>query len=184
MLLWFASRAAGLVTLVLLTGTVVLGVSNAMRFVPPGWPRFVLALLHRNLALLTIAFLALHVTTAVMDGYVDIAWLAVVVPFASGYEPFWVGLGTIAADLLIVLVVTSLLRTRIGLRAWRALHWTAYSAWPVAVAHGLGVGGIDSRTPWILALTFGCIAASAAAVAWRLLARQRVPPTAAEGSRW
>ena len=184
MLLWFASRAAGLVTLVLLTGTVVLGVSNAVQFVPPGWPRFVLALLHRNLALLTIAFLALHVTTAITDGYVDIGWLAVVVPFASGYEPFWVGLGTIAADLLAALVVTSLLRTRIGPRAWRALHWTAYATWPVAVAHGLGMGGIDSRTPWILALTFGCVAAAAAAVAWRLLARHRLPATTAGAPRW
>jgi DMSO/TMAO reductase YedYZ heme-binding membrane subunit len=174
MALWFASRAAGLIAQALLTGTVVLGVSGAVRFAAPGWPRFVLALLHRNLALLTVVFVVLHVSTAVLDGYADIQWIDTVVPFVSGYEPFWLGLGVVAAELLLALVVTSLLRLRIGLRTWRAVHWAAYVSWPVAVIHGLGIGGQDSRTPWILALTIGCIALVVAAVGWRLRAVDRV----------
>jgi methionine sulfoxide reductase heme-binding subunit len=174
MALWFASRAAGLLALVLLTGTVLLGVSGAVQFASPGWPRFVLALLHRNLALLTVLFVVLHVVTAVLDGYAGIRWIDTVVPFVSGYEPFWLGLGVVAAELLVALVVTSLLRSRVGLRTWRAVHWAAYLSWPVAVVHGLGIGGQDSRTPWILALTLGCVALLLTAAAWRLRPSQRL----------
>ena len=64
----------------------------------------------------------------------------VVVPFVGAYRPFWLGLGALALDLLAALIVTSLLRARIGLRAWRAVHWVAYACWPVALVHGLGTG--------------------------------------------
>ncbi|GAA1262834.1 ferric reductase-like transmembrane domain-containing protein [Pseudonocardia aurantiaca] len=170
MAFWFASRAAGVLALVLLTGTVVIGVSGAVRYASPRWPRFVLALLHRNLALLTVAFLVLHVSTAVLDGYAGIRWIDTVVPFVSGYEPFWLGLGVVAAELFLAMVVTSLLRPWVGLRTWRAVHWAAYVSWPVAVIHGLGIGGQDTRTPWILALTLGCVALLLGAAGWRLRA--------------
>ncbi len=65
-LLWYTTRGAGAVTLVLLTAVVVLGVLSVLRFEAPGWPRFLTAGLHRNLALATVAFLALHVVTAVV----------------------------------------------------------------------------------------------------------------------
>jgi sulfoxide reductase heme-binding subunit YedZ len=184
MALWFAGRAAGLVTLVLLTASVLLGIGTAGRTAPAGWPRFVVALVHRNLALLTVAFLALHVATSVLDGYVDIGWLAVVVPFTSAYEPFWLGLGAVALDLLLALVVTSLLRMRIGPRAWRAVHWAAYGAWPIAVVHGLGAGGADTRTPWILALTLGSVGHVAAAGVWRLGGLRAAAGERAEVGGW
>jgi methionine sulfoxide reductase heme-binding subunit len=69
-----------------------------------------------------------------------------VVPFISGYQTFWLGLGVVAIELLLALVVTSLLRTRIGRRAWRTVHWACYACWPIAVIHGLGIGGHDTRT--------------------------------------
>jgi methionine sulfoxide reductase heme-binding subunit len=144
-----------------------------VQFASPGWPRFVLAVLHRNLALLTVAFLVLHVATAVLDGYAGIRWIDTVVPFISAYEPFWLGLGVVAAELLLAMVVTSLLRARVGLRSWRAVHWAAYLSWPVAVIHGLGIGGQDSRTPWILTLTVACVVLFLAAVAWRLRPARR-----------
>jgi sulfoxide reductase heme-binding subunit YedZ len=157
-LLWYVSRASGLVALLLLTGTMLLGITGVMRFTAPGWPRFVLAHLHRNLALLTLAFLAVHVSTAVIDPYAGISWIDTVVPFISSYQTFWLGLGVVAIELLLALIVTSLLRTRIGLRAWRTVHWAGYAGWPIAVIHGLGIGGQDTRTPWMLAPTLGCIA--------------------------
>lgn len=170
MLLWYASRAAGLLALVLLSATVLLGITGAMRVSAPRWPRFVLAHLHRNLALLTVAFLTTHITTAVIDPYVNISWIDVVVPFTSSYQPFWLGLGAVALELLLALIVTSLLRTRIGLHTWRAVHWASYACWPVAVIHGLGIGGHDTRTPWILALTLACVALVSGGLAWRILA--------------
>lgn len=173
MWLWYASRATGLVSLVLLTGTVLLGVSGVARLGTPAWPRFAVALLHRNLSLLVLAFLAVHVGTVVLEGlsptsWTGIGWIDAVVPFVAGYEPFWLGLGTVALDLLLALIATSLLRARLGLRAWRIVHMGAYACWPLAVAHGLGVGGSDSTTGWILGLTLACVAAVGGAVLWRI----------------
>ncbi|MFR9804567.1 ferric reductase-like transmembrane domain-containing protein [Pseudonocardia sp. RS010] len=165
---WYASRGAGLVSLVLLTVTLLLGISGVGRAATDRWPRFALARLHRNLALLAVAFVGTHVLTAVLDGYVDIAWLDVVVPFGAGYEPFWLGLGTVALDLLAALIVTSLLRARLGLRTWRLVHLTAYACWSLAVVHGLGIGGADSTTGWVLAVTLGCVALVVAGLVWRV----------------
>ena len=64
------------------------------------------------------------------------------------------------------MIVTSLLRARIGLRAWRTVHWVAYASWPIAVAHGLGMG--TDASGWLLWLTIGCAALVAVAVALRL----------------
>jgi len=164
--LWYATRAAGLVTLVLLTASIVLGVLNAGRFVSTRWPRFLVQGLHKNLSLLALAFLALHVGTTVIDTYTSIGLQDAVVPFLSPYKRWWLGLGAIASDLMITLALTSLVRQRIGPRAWRAIHWAGYLCWPVAIAHGLGTGTDHART-WVLALTIGCIAAVLASVGYR-----------------
>jgi predicted ferric reductase len=164
---WYASRGAGLVSLVLLTVTLLLGISGVARVATARWPRFALAQLHRNLSLLAVAFVAAHVLTAVLDGYVDIGWVDVVVPFGAGYEPFWLGLGAVALDLFAAMVVTSVLRARLALRTWRVVHLAAYACWPLAVTHGLGIGGIDSTTGWVLAVTLSCIAAVTVGLVWR-----------------
>lgn len=166
--LWYASRATGMLALVLLTGTVVLGTLTAGRVSSTTWPRFAVAALHRNLSLLTLTFVAVHVATAVVDGYAGIAWLDTVIPFVSVYHPFWLGLGATAFDLLLALVVSSLLRTRISPRLWRAVHWAAYACWPVALVHGFGIGAGDTRSGWGLAVVLLCLAAVAVAVLMRV----------------
>lgn len=166
--LWYATRAAGLVTLVLLTASLVLGILNAGRFASRRWPRFVVQGLHRNLSLLALGCLALHVGTTVIDTYVSIGLQSAFIPFLSGYKRWWLGLGAIAADLMLVLVITSLLRQRIKPRLWRAIHWAGYLCWPVAIAHGLGTG-TDHGTTWVLGLTFGCIGAVVCSVTYRLV---------------
>jgi sulfoxide reductase heme-binding subunit YedZ len=166
--LWYTARATGMVALLLLTASVLLGILGPLRAATPRWPRFTLTLLHRNVALLTAAFLVVHVASSVVDSYAGIGWLDAIVPFGSVYRPFWLGLGAIALDLLAALVVTSLVRTRLGLRAWRAVHWTAYLVWPLAVLHGLGAG-TDARGGWTLLVTLGCLAAVVAAASTRLL---------------
>jgi len=165
--LWYATRATGVVALILLTVTVVLGIAGTARFATPRWPRVVTSGLHRNVALLAVAFVGVHIVTTVLDSYASIGWLAAVVPFSSAYRPLWLSLGTISFDLLLAVVVTSLLRARLGYRGWRIVHWLVYVAWPVALWHGLGTG-TDSRLPWLLALDAAAVAAVAAAVWWRL----------------
>jgi hypothetical protein len=156
--LWYLTRGAGAVALLLLTASVVLGVVHADRRRLPGSGRLLVESLHRTISLLVLAVLAVHVATSVLDTYAPIRLLDAVVPFASAYRPLWVGLGALALDLLLALTLTSVLRGRLGFRSWRAIHWLAYACWPVAVAHGLGSGS-DARSGWMLALTLGCVAA-------------------------
>ena len=136
--LWYASRATGVVTLVLLTAVVILGMLVNRQGRLPGLPRFAVTGLHRNISLLSVAFLAIHVLTAIADPYVTIGLAVTVIPFTAGYKPLWLGLGALSLDLAAALIVTSLARARMGRRAWRAIHWAAYAAWPLAVAHSLG----------------------------------------------
>ncbi|HEY2372149.1 MAG TPA: ferric reductase-like transmembrane domain-containing protein [Gaiellaceae bacterium] len=165
--LWFVTRGAGIVSLLLLTAVVVLGVAGATRWRNARWPRFVVAGLHRNLTLLALALIAIHVITTVTDGYAPISFVSAVLPFTSPYRPLWLGLGAIAFDLLLALTVTSLLRMRIGYRTWRALHWFAYASWPIALVHALGTGS-DARMSWLQLVAAVCVAAVAAAVLWRV----------------
>jgi len=167
--LWFASRATGLIALALLTGTVVLGVLTSVRFASPAWPRFVTVGLHRSISLLTMAFTGLHVLTTVTDPFASISPVSVAVPFTSDYRRVWLGFGAVAFDLLVAVLVTSLLRTRLSPRAWRAVHWAGYACWPVALVHGLGTG-TDGAARWVLAVTAACALAVAVVVAWRLVA--------------
>lgn len=164
---WYLSRGAGAVTLVGLTATVVLGIVDVRRVAAPRWPRFVLDALHRDVALVSLALLAVHVATAVIDSFAPIALLDAVIPFGSRYRPLWLGFGALAFDLLLVLTLTSVLRRRLGYRAWRGVHWAAYACWPLALVHGLGTGS-DIRLVWMAALTAVCAAAVLAAVAWRV----------------
>ena len=167
---WFITRGSGLVTLILLTLTLALGVSNVQRLQSAAVPRFVINAVHRNASLLALVFLAIHIVTVVLDGYVHIRLIDAVVPFGAGYRPFWVGLGAVAFDLMLAVIVTSLLRRHIGHRAWRATHWLAYACWPVALIHGLG-SGTDAATTWMRVVTGVCAAIVAAAVLIRLSQR-------------
>jgi predicted ferric reductase len=178
--LWYVMRGSGLVALILLTLTMVGGVVNVRRFATPRWPRAVAALLHRNVALLSVVFLAVHVATAALDSYVSVGWLAAVIPFTSQWNRFWVGVGTASVDLMIALILTSLWRSRMTHRSWRAVHWLAYASWPLAVLHGL-MAGTDSGTGWGRSVYAVSVVAVGAAFLWRLrrpsFGRRRAVPT-------
>jgi predicted ferric reductase len=165
--LWYTTRATGLVAMVLLTAAMAAGLLSSVRFEHRNWPRFVTLGLHRNLSLLALAFTVLHVLTTVLDNFVSIPVVDAFVPFIGTYRPFWLGLGAIAFDLMLALIATSLVRTRMGLRSWRLVHWTAYACWPVAVVHGLGTG-TDTPVRWVLALTAACVLVVVVLTLWRL----------------
>jgi methionine sulfoxide reductase heme-binding subunit len=166
--LWYASRATGVVSLVLLSAVMIIGILVNRQGRLPGLPRFAVLGLHRNLSLLAVAFVAVHVLTAVTDSYVSISLAAAVIPFISSYEPLWMGLGAVALDLMAAVIVTSLLRRHIGRRVWRAVHWLAYASWPVAVLHGV-YSSHDLQSGPLLYLTLACIAAVLGALGWRLI---------------
>jgi len=167
--LWYTTRASGVVALVLLTATVVLGILTSTRAGNESLPRFAVSDLHRRISLVALVFLALHIVTAAADSFVPIGWLATVVPFTAGYRPLFVGLGTVAFDLLLAVLVTSLLRQHLSVRLWRGVHWLAYACFPIAVAHAVGIG-TDVAFGWLQVTVAVCLAAVLAAVGWRLFA--------------
>jgi sulfoxide reductase heme-binding subunit YedZ len=173
-ILWYTTRGAGAVSLVLLSAVVVLGVLSSLRFETGTWPRFLTTGLHRNVSLTAVVFLALHIVTAVVDPFTHLGWLAAVVPFSSYYRTIWLGLGVIAFELLVAITVTSLIRGFIGHRAWRAIHWLAYASWPVAVVHSIGTG-TDTWSAWMLIIDVVCIVAVLSAVGARLFTRSPDP---------
>lgn len=153
---WYLTRSTGAVALLLLTVAVALGVLDVQRWSSPRWPRFVVDSLHRNVSLLAMAFLALHILTSVLDSFAPISLLDAFIPFTGSYRPFWLGLGAVALDLLLAVTITSLLRQRIGFSSWRAIHWLTYASWPIALLHGLGTGS-DVKATWLLGLSIGCL---------------------------
>lgn len=173
-LLWYTTRGAGAVSLVLLSAVVVLGILSVLRVQSTGWPRFLTVGLHRNLALMTLVFLTLHIVTAVVDPFTHLGWLTAIVPFSSYYRTFWLGLGTIAFELLLAIVLTSLVRGFIGQVAWRLVHWLTYASWPIAVLHGVGTG-TDAWSAWLFAVQAVCVVAVLAALGYRLMAGPRDP---------
>jgi len=175
-ILWYATRGAGVVSLLLLTAVVVMGILAVMGFQIAGWPRFLSGALHRNLALLSLVFLAVHIVTAVVDPFTALGWNAVLIPFLSSYRRLWLGLGLLSFDLMLAIVATSLLRRFIGPQTWRLVHWLTYAAWPLAVLHAIGTGS-DTRFNWMLALDAACVASVSLAIAFRTQSRFRKAPS-------
>jgi predicted ferric reductase len=175
--LWYANRASGFVLLVLLTLATVAGILAAIAPGSTGWPRMATQALHRNVALLAMAFLVVHIATAVADEFVDIRWWHALMPFASAYDRAWLGLGVVAVDLFVAILVTTAIRRRLGHGPWRAVHVSAYAAWAFGAAHGVGIG-TDGTTKWGLALTVICLTAIAVATGARLTMLRRRPPAA------
>jgi methionine sulfoxide reductase heme-binding subunit len=167
--LWYATRASGIVALVLLTLTMVLGLATTTRMRARHWPGFAQQELHRRISILAVVFVAIHVLTSILDTFVHIGWLAILVPFASSYSRFWVGMGTVALDLMVAVFVSSLLRSRVKPSTWRAIHWFAYGSWPVALAHTFGMG-TDAGEHWVIAVGVACIVSVGAALWWRVRA--------------
>jgi methionine sulfoxide reductase heme-binding subunit len=164
---WYLTRSTGAMALLLLTFAIALGVVDVQRWSTPRWPRFIVDSLHRNVSLLAMVFLVLHILTSVLDSFAPISLLDAFVPFAGSYRPFWLGLGAVSFDLLIAVTLTSLLRQRMGFASWRAVHWLTYASWPVALLHGLGTGS-DVKATWLLALSIACMAIVLAAIVARV----------------
>jgi hypothetical protein len=166
---WYLTRGTGTVALILLTLSVALGIANVRRIRTDRMPRFVLDAVHRNVSLLAMVFLVLHILTSLLDGFAPIRIVDVIIPFISSYRPLWLGFGAVAFDLMVAIVITSLLRRRFGYRAWRATHWAAYASWPVALLHGLGTGS-DTKQGWMLVIVGGCVIVMIVAVVARATA--------------
>ena len=182
-LLWFLSRATGTVSIVLLTAVLVLGALTAGRRTRAVSQTVVVGL-HRTLALGTSAFLLAHFATAIVETYVSIDWISAFVPFTAGYQPWWVGLGTLAFDLILAVVATSLLRHRLSRRVWRGVHLLAFALWPMALVHGYAMG--TANEPLLRAVPVACAVVGGVSLLWRAFSTHadRARRQAIVGQEW
>ncbi|HEY2073231.1 MAG TPA: ferric reductase-like transmembrane domain-containing protein [Gaiellaceae bacterium] len=172
---WYLISGSGVVALILFTLVVALGIATTKRLRFARLPRFVTLGLHRNLALLSVAFLAIHIVTSMLDSYAHVGIAQVFVPFGTTHYSAFLGLGALSLDLLLAVVVTSLLRHRLGYRLWKGVHWLSYASWPVALAHSVGIG-TNASAGWFVDTAAVCVAVVGAATAWRLFELRRPYP--------
>jgi sulfoxide reductase heme-binding subunit YedZ len=178
---WYLTRGTGVVSLLLLSAIVVLGTLSPMRLDGTlRWPRFAIGALHRDLSLLALAVLAVHIATSVLDSFAPVGWLDAIVPLHSAYRPVWLGLGALAFDLLLALTITSMIRRSLGYDRWVRVHWLAYACWPIAVLHGLGTGS-DASAAWLIWITVVCVLITMIAVAIRIRRSRSLTPHARTG---
>lgn len=175
--LWYANRGSGFVLLGLLTVATAAGVLATSAPGSRGWPRAATQSLHRNIGLLAALFLVVHAVTAAIDEFVEIRWWDTLVPFFSSYERVWLGVGVVAVDLLLAVILTSLVRHRMTHRSWRVVHVMAYAVWALGAAHGIALG-TDSTTRWGLSFSVACAVIVAAAVGARVTSAGSRPPSA------
>lgn len=175
-MLWYLNRGSGVVLLVVLTATLCLGILSARAGRARLVPRFFSQQLHRNLGVLSLVLVVGHVVTAVVDTYVDIRWWQAFSPVGATYRPLWLGLGSLAFDVMLIVGLTSGFRQRLGQRAWRSVHVLGYLSWPFAMAHSVGIG-TDALSPWGRQVGLGCLVAVA------VCALVRVGADVADGRR-
>ena len=174
---WLIARAGGLTAYVLLAGSGLAGLVLKSRPFGRAVRSAAVMDLHRFLALLGLGAVVLHGAAIALDRTVRMPLLGLVLPGASPYRPVAVAAGVVAAELMLLVIVSFSLRRWIGARAWRRLHWTTYLVFALATAHGL-LAGSDSARPWSRDIYLGSVGAFVFATAWRALYRpQRIPAT-------
>lgn len=167
--LWALGRGTGVTALVFMTISIALGIATRSGRPLLSLPRFGVTDVHRSAALIGTILVVIHVLSLLADPYAQLRLIDYVVPFLGAYKPLWLGLGTLAFDLLIAVMVTALARHRLGVRTFRVVHWATYGLWPLALVHSLG-NGTDSGRPWFLAVAAVCVLVVGAAGSWRLRA--------------
>ncbi len=138
-LIWYTARASGIVTWVLVTAAIVLGLLLSQRPLPQTRPAWILDL-HRFLAALGLAFLAVHLGALALDTYVGFGWAELLVPLASPWRPGAVAWGIVACYLLVAVEITSLAMRRLGKRLWHAIHLSSFAVFLAATVHALEAG--------------------------------------------
>jgi sulfoxide reductase heme-binding subunit YedZ len=165
---WLASRALGIVAIVLLSLSVSLGLAMSGRLLRrPGLPAR-LKRYHEASTLVMLGLITAHGGVLLLDGYLRPSLAGVTLPFAFGYRPFWTGLGVIGGWLGLIITGSFYVRRWIGPRTWRWLHRWTVAVYILALAHVIGAG-TDGRSPWMLALLTTLVAPNIFALAYRTL---------------
>jgi sulfoxide reductase heme-binding subunit YedZ len=144
---WLAGRSAGVVALLLLTASVIVGLAMAARVLPPRWRREGVHV-HQHLSLLALGAIGAHGILLAADPWLKAGVTGITVPFALAYRPLWTGVGIIGGYLAAMFVLSFYVRRRIGGRLWRRLHRFTVIAYVLSLAHSLGAG-TDASIPLV-----------------------------------
>ena len=151
---WYAARAGGFVSYLLLSATVAVGLLLSGRAHLKRWPRFALEDVHRYLGLLAGVFIVVHGGSLLLDRFLPISLSQLLIPGTDSYRPLAVALGIVAAELLAALALANHYRKQLSHRVWRRLHYLNFAVWGLALVHGL-TAGTDALTTWALLLYAG-----------------------------
>lgn len=144
---WLASRASGLVALVLVTISVGLGLAMAGKVMRrPGLSRKLMAL-HEQTALAGLIAIAVHGITLLGDPWLNPGVAGITVPFTMAYRPLATGLGIVAGYLGALLGLSFYFRKRIGAKLWRKAHRATVLVYVLGLGHAF-TAGTDASTVW------------------------------------
>jgi methionine sulfoxide reductase heme-binding subunit len=169
---WYAVRAGGVVAYLLLTTAVLLGLQMSSRRRMERWPRIAIEDVHRFVAFAAGSFVVIHIVAIAIDSYLPFSLKSLAVPFISRYRPAWVGLGIVAAELMLAVAIANRLRGRVlSYASWRKTHYATFGVWSLASIHGIAAG-TDRSSFWLVALTVVSVGAVAGMTMWRVLQPQ------------
>ena len=166
---WYVTRAAAVSAYVTLTLTVALGISRSLARVARLRMSWVLDETHQYLALLTAAFIALHLLALIFDPLIPFSLLDVLLPLSQPYRPIPVDLGVLALYSMAIVLLSSWLRRWLSYARWRALHYVSFVAFVLVTAHGL-LAGSDAGQAWMRLVYVAASLAIGGLVVIRLLA--------------
>lgn len=147
MLPWYATRMFALLAYLAISGSVVYGLLLSTGILDAIAHRAVSFALHQELASIGLGLAMIHVALLMLDKSVPYTLAEVLIPFIGPYQPLWVGIGQLMLYLTIVVVGSFYLRSRIGQRRWRLLHYLTLLAFVGTTVHGL-MSGTDTAAPW------------------------------------
>jgi len=180
---WYGTRLFAFLAYLAVAGSVIYGLLLTTKLLDAIAHRPVTFALHMDLALVGLGLAGVHALLLTLDSTVPFSLAELLVPFAAPYRPLWVGFGQIAFYLSFVVVASFYVRSRIGQRAWRLLHYATFLAFLASTLHGLQAGS-DSGTPWARSIYMGAAAAVVFLLVYRItlsvsLRRSRVRAAAA-----
>ncbi len=157
---WYLSRAAGLSSFVVLSGSVILGLLIS-RKTARLLPRVLTFELHQFLSVLAVILVGVHAGALLFDGYLGLGPFDLIIPFLAPYERVWTGIGVAAAWATVLVTASFWVKARIGHKTWRRFHYVAFAAYVMGLWHGV-MAGTDAQLPvvhWMYVLSAAAVAA-------------------------
>lgn len=145
---WYMSRATAFASLSMLWLSMALGmgITNKMA---RAWPGAAAAFaIHEYVSLVGLAFAAFHAVVILGDHYINFTFLQLLTPFSTvAYRPLWVGVGQVGFYVWLIVAVSFYIRSAIGQKTWRVLHYASFAMYLMGLFHGL-FSGTDASAPW------------------------------------